>query len=354
MQIPFIQALSSKLSRKEQGGLSQNQVTIGLDIGRAHINAIQLQKASGSIIIDKYAHQQIIPNAPPSQQIAQLFTSAQMLQKNIRISMKGQGVILRFISFPKMTREEFESAIQYEAEKYLPFAMSEVVLDFHICESPQGQTPQKNMDVILVAARRQEVLKLVKTFQEINLQVEAIDVDAIAFSNAFLHVHKEAKEKVFVLIDFGAKDVNVNIINHGILCFSRDITFGGYDITQFLKRKLQIGDQEALAIQSTPNLSQSPHVDVLKQSFSTLIQEIKISINYFYNQHADLEKPSAIYVNGGLARMELLIETIEKEVGIPVKHWNSVEPFVVGPEVKKDELEKHHSYLPVCIGLALR
>ena len=177
MQIPFIQALSSKLSRKEQGGLSQNQVTIGLDIGRAHINAIQLQKASGSIIIDKYAHQQIIPNAPPSQQIAQLFTSAQMLQKNIRISMKGQGVILRFISFPKMTREEFESAIQYEAEKYLPFAMSEVVLDFHICESPQGQTPQKNMDVILVAARRQEVLKLVKTFQEINLQVEAIDVD---------------------------------------------------------------------------------------------------------------------------------------------------------------------------------
>lgn len=347
--IPF-----KKKSENVEKPSHRHKVSIGLDIGRAHINVVQILKMSDSAILEKYAHHQIIPNTPISTQLKHLFQTAQINEKTVRVSIKGQGVILRFISFPKMSREEFESAIQYEAEKYLPFAMSEVVLDFYIVPPVKGKEAQKTMDVILVAARRQEIAKLVKTIQEANLQPDSIDVDAIAFTNAFLFSRKDAAESVCVLIDFGAKDVNIDIMDYGSLRFSRDITFGGYDITQFLKRKLQINDQEAIAIQTAPDTNNSPHVEALIQSFAVLIQEIKLSMNYFYGQHPDVQKPSAIFVSGGLARLDILRKTIETETGIPVMQWNPLESFTIGPEIKKGELEGFQSYLPVCLGLALR
>ena len=353
VNLPFWGALRQRFQANEKAGPS-SKVSVGLDIGRVHINVVQILRTQDSVILEKYAHHRIVPETPVSAQLKSLFQSAQFSGKNVRVSIKGQGVILRFVSFPRMARDEFESSIQYEAEKYLPFAMSEVLLDFHIVEPSKTKSDSKTMDVILVAARRQEILKLVKLIQDANLQPDSIDVDAIAFVNAFLFAKRDAAEQVCVLIDFGAKDVNINILDHGILRFSRDITFGGYDITQFLKRKLQIGDPEAMSIQFSADPGNSAHEEALRQSFASLIQELKLSINYFFGQHQDTEKPASIFVSGGLANMDILRRSIEQEAGIPVSLWSPTESFAIGPEVKKGELESFQPYLPVSIGLALR
>ena len=343
-----------KKADKSVKAVNRNQVTVGLDIGHSHINVVQVLRVGDSAIIEKYAHQPVNPGIPISPQIKSLFESAQISLKKVRVSVKGQGVILRFITFPRMTREEFESAIQYEAEKYLPFAVSEVVLDFHIVETQSSKPEGKTMDVILVAARKQEVLKLIKTLEDSGLQPEFIDVDAISFANAFVATNKEAAEKVFTLIDFGAKDVNINIVERGVLRFSRDITFGGHDVTQLLRRKLQIDEAQAFAIQSGAAVTDAVQAEALKQSFSSLIQEIKTSINYFYGQHTEVEMPSAIYVSGGLSKIGLLSDGIEQETKIQVRQYDPIESFTIGAEIKKEELVGYLSYLPVAIGLAVR
>ena len=342
---------AAKLQKKDVEE-SQNRSVVGLDIGRAYLNVVQILKAENKVTLQKYAHHQILPNIPISAQLKNVFQESQITEKRVRVSLKGQGVILRFIAFPKMTRAEFESAIQYEAEKYLPFAMSEVVLDFHIIEDEK--TTGKMMDVILVAARKQEVMKIVKTIQDAELEPESIDVDALAFTNTFAYAMSEAKDKVFALIDFGAKDVNLNIMDRGTLRFSRDITFGGYDITQFLKRRLQIDDQLAVRVQSGEMLDKTEYAAALRESFGALIQEIKLSINYFYAQHSEVDPLAGIYVSGGLAKVELLKQTISQEVKLPVFEWNPIELFQIAPEIKKENLVKNKLYLPVCIGLALK
>lgn len=349
-----LSSLASHLQKKDSTE-AVKQAIVGLDIGRAYLNIAQILKNDNSFLLQKYAHHQILPNIPLPAQLKNMFQESQITEKKVRVSLKGQGVILRFIPFPRMTRAEFESAIQYEAEKYLPFAISEVVLDFHIIEdSKNNSNAGKTMDVILVAARKQEVLKLIKTVQEAELEVESIDVDAIAFTNTFAFAKQEAKEKVFALIDFGAKDVNLNIMDRGTLRFSRDITFGGYDITQFLKRRLQIDDQKAVSIQGGAMLDKPEYAAALRESFSALIQEIKLSINYFYAQHAEVDALAGIYVSGGLAKVELLKQTISQEVKLPVLEWDPIESFQIAPEIDKKELEKHKLYLPVCIGVALK
>ena len=211
------------------------------------------------------------------------------------------------------------------------------------------------MDVILIAARKQEIAKLLKLLEESELEPELIDVDAIAFTNSFLFSMKDAAGKVYALIDFGLRDANINILDHGALRFSRDITFGGHDIVQFLKRKLQVSDEDAQAIQMGKTVGDNKNsAEVLRQSYAFLIQEIKTSLNYFYGQHPDIEKPAAICASGGLVKIDSLQKAIEQETKIPVLNWDPTETLMIGPETRKTNLMENKQYLHVCLGLALR
>lgn len=355
MKFKLIESIRSQL-QKNTAGESQNKVSVGLDIGRAYLTAIQVSQAGDRYTLERWAHQPTEQNTPLSSQIKKLFSEAQITEKKVRVSVKGQGVILRFIPFPRMARDEFQSSIQYEAEKYLPFAISEVVLDFHILETPKakGGESSKMMDVLLVAARKQEIMRLIKILQEADLRLELVDVDAIAFSNAFVFSVKEAADKVSVLIDFGARDANINIMDRGQLRFSRDLTFGGYDITQHLKRKLQIDDAAAVAIQTEPEKAKADQLQCLEQSLESLIHEIKTSLSFYYGQHADAEHAASIYVSGGLAKMDLLRKTIQHEMNMPVLLWNPLAPLALAETIKKESANEQAAYLPVSMGLALR
>jgi len=344
-------------SKAASASRQSNQIhsAIGLDIGNTSLTIVQLSMAQNKIVLEKAEHESLKPDIPLSAQIKNLFLTAGIAEKKVCISMKGHGVILRFISFPKMPREEFESAIQYEAEKYIPFSMSEVVLDFHIVDSAkQATAPTKNMDVILVAARKQEVMKLISTIQGAELQPTAVDVDAIAFANAFVQTTQETKEKTSVLIDFGSRNTNINVLERGVLRFSRDISLGGADITAFLIKKLGLNEIDAYKVQTKKAWDDPAQEQALKASFSAMIQEIKLSLNYFQSQHQDIEAPSSIYVSGGVSQIDLLRSTLEQEAGIKVFQWNPLDKIQPSVNMDREKLKILQPFLPVAIGLALR
>ncbi len=361
MKIP--QALSSQLSRlsplaKKQDSprqSQQNRSGIGLDIGNTSLTLVQLSMSQNKIILQKAEHESLKADIPIPAQIKNLFLAAGITEKKVCISMKGHGVILRFISFPRMAKEEFESAIQYEAEKYIPFSMSEVILDFHIVNSGGSSGASgKSMDVILVAARKQEVMKSVTAVQAAELQPTAVDVDAIAFANAFVETTPDAKSKSLVLIDFGSRNTNINILDHGSLRFSRDISLGGSDITASLAKKLGLNELDAYQIQTKKNWEDPAQEQALKASFGPIIQEIKLSLNYFQSQHQDVESPSAVFVSGGVSQIDLLTNTLEQETGLKVSQWNPLDTIQVGSDADNAKLKVLQPYLSVAIGLALR
>lgn len=325
---------------------------VGLDIGNTSLTISQLSINQDKIVLEKAVHESLKQDIPVAAQIKNLFAASGITEKKVCISMKGHGVILRFISFPKMAKEEFESAIQYEAEKYIPFSMAEVILDFHIVN--QSNPTSKSMDVILVAARKQEVLKLVSTAQTAELIPTAVDVDAIAFANAFIETIHDSKEKTLALIDFGSRNTNISILEKGVLRFSRDISLGGADITTFLSKKLGINEIDAYQIQTKKKLDDPTHEQTLKASFAPMIQEIKLSLNYFQSQRQESETPSAIFVSGGVSQIELLRNILEQETGIKAVQWSPMDRIEAGANLDKEKLALLQPYLPVSIGLALR
>jgi type IV pilus assembly protein PilM len=330
---------------------------IGLNIGRANITASEVSAHKSRFVIEHCASQPIQTNKPLGRQLKEFLLEHQFQAKKANVSLKGHGVVVRFLSFPRMDRADFTSAIQFEAEKYLPFNLSEVVMDFHIVDEPNGAKASDNgmMQVILVAARKTEVERIVAAAKEAEMQLDAIDVDIFAIANLFTFVYPEAKSHVYAVVDFGTVDVSLGILNKGALTFSRDIAFGANDLMEFMKRKLNVSGDEALKLLSGSHEGQADqNAVVISEGLNRLIQELRSSVNYYYNQHENASPIETIYISGGLSQLVILKSMLQKQMEIPISSWDPVPAFQLNKNVKLETLKTLSPYLPVSLGLAIR
>lgn len=327
---------------------------IGLNIGHSNLIACEVTWQDNKPILERCARRQIIQDQPLPEQIKGLLSETGFKSKRVSVSLKGQGVVVRFLSFPKMSRADFASSIRYEAEKYLPFSLPEVIFDYHIIDTPQASEDGATMSVILVAARKTEVEHLIQTLQTAGLKPDLIDVDILACANAFQHANPDAKNHCVGLIDFGAADSSLGILDKGSLVFSRDIAFGGTDLTEMIHRKSNIPHEAALEVQLKINPNETDKASVIEEGLSRLFQETKSSITYYHNQHHGAAALEAIYISGGFSQLGILPKLLAQQLEIPIKTWNSTDQMIIGEQVDENLLNELIPYLPVSIGLALR
>jgi type IV pilus assembly protein PilM len=96
------------------------------------------------------------PNAL-SQEIRELLAEARTRKRYVVSAVPNPSVILRTLQVPKMPPKEMEEAVRWEAERYIPFPIDEVVLDFAPLD-PLAEVPEGEQVEVLVAAARQEAV----------------------------------------------------------------------------------------------------------------------------------------------------------------------------------------------------
>ena len=328
---------------------------VGLNIGRSNLAACEVSMENGQLTMERVVHKAYAPESSPVEQLKQFWKDGKFDSKRVIASIKGRGVVIRFLNFPKMTPADFASAIQFEAEKYLPFSLSEVVFDYYLVPGERaGEAPKTTMQVILAAARRVEVMKLVETVKAAGLELAAIDVDTFAGTNAFEHACPGESAHSVGLIDFGARDTTISILDKGHLEFSRDIAFGGEDMTDLISRKFNIDREAALKIQSESDFTNEAEKAIIPETLSRLLHELKLSINYYYNQRENAAQLETLFISGGFSKLKILPQMLENQLALPVKFWDPAEGFTKGPGINTEELKTLTPYLPVSIGLTLR
>jgi len=327
--------------------------SIGLNIGKANIVGCEIASQGDQVTLEHCGRAEVRAAEPVADQLKKFCGEMGFQSKEVNLSIKGYGVVIRFLIFPKMTPEEFASSIQFEAEKYLPFSISEVVLDYHI-NAQSSRADENSMEVILVAAKRAEVEKLVKSVEPAGLRVKAVDLDIFACINALEFSVPEMKEQVIGFVDFGAGDTTLCICEQGTVAFSRDIAFGGNDLTALIRRKLNVSQEEAYRIQHSASLPEGEQRAVVEVALDRLFQELKLSLNYFYNQHQNVTAVSCFYISGGFSQCSVLSELLGSRIEVPVKKWDPTEKMSLGPALNREALKPLIPFLPVSIGLALR
>ncbi len=340
---------------------------IGLDIGSASVKAVELTVKNKGIELQHVGIAQLPPEAIVQgaflnssaivDAIREAVNGASARTKHVATAVSGHSLIVKKISLPSMTRDELEESIRWEAEQYIPFDINEVNLDFQILNS--GET-EGQMDVLLVAAKKDLIDDYVNVVREAGLHPAVLDVEAFAVENAFEANCDAAPDEVIALADIGAQVVNINIIANGIPAFTRDISTGGSVYTEEIQKALSVSWEEAERIKiggSTTEQSQEVVPQEVEQAMQSVTEtvtgEISRSLDFFAATAAE-SRISRIVLTGGGSRVSGLDAAFQAKTNIPVEHLNPLAKVVPSSRFDQEFLEEVGPSLGVSVGLALR
>ncbi|MCA9582039.1 MAG: type IV pilus assembly protein PilM, partial [Myxococcales bacterium] len=254
---------------------------------------------------------------------------------------------------PQMTVAELDEQINWEAEQHIPFDLSEVQIDYQVL---QERADQGQMDVLLVAAKREEISDLTNLAVEARLRPMVVDLDAFAVQNVFESGYPELVDgQTVVLIHVGASLTTINILSHGMTAFTRDIPTGGNRITEEIQRALGVSLEEADSYKVGGEGGMVPQevAMVINQSVDALAGEVQRSLDFYLATSGD-RGISQIFVSGGTANIGALVNAIAQRSRVNVEVLDPLR--VANPDPKMDQtvLSGRTSSAVVAIGLALR
>ncbi|MFC1890244.1 type IV pilus biogenesis protein PilM [Thermodesulfobacteriota bacterium] len=329
----------------------------GLDIGSSSVKLVELQKTgSGYQLVNfglvSLSQEAIIDGALMDSQavidaIKALLGETRTRTKNVATSVSGHSVIIKKISVPLMTDEDLEESIQWEAEQYIPFNISDVNLDFQVLRRPEGEGSQ--MDVLLVAVKQEMIDDYVSVIT---------DVSSFSIQNMYELNYSVVEDEVVAILNIGANIMNINVIKNGATIFTRDVSMGGNLFNEEIQKQLNMsyGDSESLKLggQISQEVNASEVAEIISSTSQVLITEAERSLEFFSAASGD-EKMHKIALCGGCAKLAGLAGSIEDQIGIPVEIAN---PF---KEIEYNENDFNSDYLMevgpmagVGVGLAMR
>src|SRR5947209_9595072 len=91
--------------------------------------------------------------------------------------------------------------------------------------------------------------------------------------------------------------------------------------------------------------------DIGRASLLRLATEVRNSIGFFEGQRE--ESIHRLFVSGGLARLETILQTLSDELGLPCEMWDPLETCEVAlPAAKREALPREFVSLNVASGAA--
>lgn len=348
--------------------MARRKNALGLDIGSSSVKLVQLNESSKGIHLANFSMAPLpseaivdgaLMNSPAVvDTIQQMVANQRLRTKDVAVSVSGNSVIIKKISLPAMTPEELRESINWEAEQYIPFDVADVYLDYQILQS---RPEQGQMDVLLVAAKREVVDEYAGVVREAGLEPICVDVDCFTTQNAFEISYGFPPGEAIVLIDIGAATLNINVISNGITTFTRDISMGGNQYTEEIQKQLGVTYDEAEAYK----LGGEQGVDadsvvpqeverVMKQVSESIASEIHRSLD-FYLATSSEGRLSKVYLSGGTAKVPSLGRTIEQRVGVQVELMDPFRNIQIDPKhFNLDYINEVRPIACVAVGLGMR
>jgi len=328
--------------------LSHEQASLGIDIGTSSVKFVKLRFNKNEAELGGSG---IKPLTADLDSVLKEICQEQNVKK-ANISVCGPSAIIRYANFPKMTQQELRQSLKFEAQKYIPFAVSDVNFDAAILKS---DLPDNKMLVLLAAVKKDFLNQRLKYFENSGLSVSGVDIDAIAMVNAFEFNYSGDEfigSKSVALLNIGASFSNLSILEAGIPRLSRDIQFAGSNFTQKLSEALELDFKSAEALKLHPPKDKAEKVSAaLEQVLSGLAAEVRTSFDYYESQST--VSVVKIFLSGGSSAFPGLKDSLANMLGIAVETWDPFKKIAVQEGMAGEKPGALPGQFAVALGLAL-
>lgn len=333
------------------GKSKSNGSLVGLDLGAGGVAATELPRgapvgapvhraAVGTLEPGTFAEGEILDAGRLAATLAEFFEEHE-LSKEVRLGIANQKVTVRMIRMPFVEDpEELATAVRFKAQDEIPMPLDQAVLDHRVVAHSTSDEGARQMDVIVVAARREMVSSFVQVVDEAGLKPVGIDLAAFALIRALVDRQPpiepgEDRPRVPGTLYCGIGDGTNMAFARGRSClFTRVSPVGVEEIASDLARRAQISLPEARQAlvdvgltAPLEELGSSEEIGavagtarrVLEEGVPRLLDQIRPSIN-FYSQQPDVPPVEDMVVGGVGASIAGLPDRLAEGLGLNLRH----------------------------------
>jgi len=344
----------------------ENQL-VGLDIGESCIKLAEIQDTAKGRILTRFfqiplAKGVIVDGTVAEPEaltatIKELHKKSGCKRKYIATSISGTTVIVKKVTFSQMDEEELRGLIRDEGGKYLPFDnMDTVYYDLQVLgENPYSPS---QMDVLLVAAKKEIIDGYTEAIQEAGLIPAIMDVDSFALETMYEENYDFEENDVAVLVNIGASMTNLSVVKGGMSIFTRDFNIGGNVVTESIAARLGLSIEEAEKTKVEGVGEDEEARRLFREGLITdadpLCSEIERSVDYFRTTFGG-ENIKRILLSGGGALIPGIAADLTHRLAIEAEIVNPFKKITLAKNVLDTETaERIGPTATIAVGLALR
>lgn len=235
---------------------------VGMVLRRKTIEIIQVRRGFGGARLSKVVSVPIrgTEDAQIVEAIRTAVESAGVAREPIGVSLAAQELLLRSFTMPRLPKAERETAVRFEARKYTPFKIDDLVWNFHAKESRDA----KQMRVAFVGVRAQAFVRVQGWLAAAGVVPAFLEAQSISLSRLARPVSPASSEDDFVglvEVDLEANVAHLVVAKDGVPYFSRDVQLAM--------------DQEGL--------TEGPQATDLR--VKVLLSELRLSLDFFAREN---------------------------------------------------------------------
>jgi len=302
----------------------------GLDIGSALIKVAQVKKQADKLHLDHFgwatnplgmvAYDDEAKQKQLAEIIKKLIKDSQVEGKEVTTCLPGSQVYSRILEMPVLSETELASAINWEAEQYIPVALDEVNLSWQILSRPKVGPTQAKMLVFLLAAPKKLVDNHIKLLEMVGLEPAAIETDTIALARA---IPEQAEAQMAIQIGWQTTDIVITEQND--LVFTYSINTGCEALTRSISDELKLDFYQAEEYRRTYGFEkqalEGKVAAAMQLVFDQLAGESRRALD-FYQSKSEGKTVSRIILAGGGALTPAINVQLTEILGVEVSLTN--------------------------------
>ena len=347
-------------------GKKKRTQMVSVDLGSRTTKAVFLEQRGEFWTLTRYAlldapiFEKKISSELLAEHLKAVMQALQVPGKNVTLSLYLDDAVVRTVELPQIPVEDMRLVLKNNTKSYMQQELPGHVYDCCILSSAGGgngkavETPKAagaaKVKVLVGAAKQQLVDDFQAAIKEAGLVGDHLVPGFIGSVNAFELAQPEIfKNEVVALVDIGFKHTTVCILDHGQLALMRVVNIGGDQITAGLAEALSISyaEAEGIKVGMAPEVQSSLEMHVVP-----LGRELRASLDFFEHQN---DRPvSEVFVSGGSARSEMILQILHGEMIVECKTWSPTAFLKKELSAQQaTEIEHIGPQLSVAVGAAL-
>ncbi|HEY4477141.1 MAG TPA: type IV pilus assembly protein PilM [Candidatus Paceibacterota bacterium] len=318
----------------------KDRSVLGIDIGTSSLKIVQARKESERAVLETYGElstsaygnkemgrASLLVDEKVSEMIADLKKEAGATATRGVVSIPLRYSFITVIEMPELSDKELADAIPYEARRYIPIALSDVLLDWWRIPLGENENEEKKATIsILLVAVQREVVEKYRHILE-NAKIEQAGFEVEVFSAARLTGPRLHQAHLF--IDIGALSTKISIAESGIIRAVHHVDRASQQLSLALSQSLGVDFNRAEQMKKELGVIQRPEAAGIRHTIAPLLNSIfdeadRLRVNYRRKSGMTVDK---VFLLGGGSLMPGILDYAIEKLGIEVILSNPFNQF---------------------------